>query len=65
MKIHYNAETGVLKVRPSIRTILAVGVTLAGIKMVYDFSESMYIVALRRTTPKLDSWIQGKKEQQS
>lgn len=58
MKIDYNPLDGTLKVRPSIRTIVAIGVSLAGIRIVYDATQAAYIVALRKVQPKLESAVE-------
>lgn len=62
MKIKFNPETGVLKVRPSLGTALGVGLTLAGIKIVYDLATATYFVGVRRVSDNLPAW-QEKVEQ--
>lgn len=62
MKIDYNPVTGKLKVRPSLGTIVAVGVTIAGIKIVADASEAVYITTLRKLHPKLEELVEDARD---
>ena len=62
MKVRIDPDKGTFKVRFTLGDAVNVGLALATVKVVYDFVGSMYVVSLRRLSPKLTETIEKLEE---
>lgn len=61
MKFEYDALANELTLRPTIKGIVKVGVTLASIRFVYDVTTGFYRATVLKLSPKLDKAVEDLK----
>lgn len=62
MKVRINPDKGTMKIRFTLGDAVNVGLALATVRIVYDFTQSFYKVSVRRLAPKVSAAVEKLEE---